>query len=57
MRIKDQKRYITVTSENINLFIKCLMTARNVYIEQGKPIDDVNELLLRFMKVKKKLRA
>lgn len=57
MRIKDQKRYITVTSENINLFIKCLMTARNVFIEQGEPIDDVNDLLLRFMKAKKKLRA
>ena len=57
MRIKNQKRYITVNSGNINLFIKCLMTARNVYIEQGKPIDDVNDLLLRFMKAKKKLRA
>lgn len=57
MRIKDQKRYITVNSGNINLFIKCLMTARNVFIEQGKPIDDVNDLLLRFMKAKKKLRA
>ena len=57
MRIKDQKRYITVKSQNINLFIKCLMTARNRYIEQGKQIDDVNDLLLRFMKAKKKLRA
>ena len=57
MRFKEQKRYITVTRENINLFIKCLMAARNVFIEQGKPIDDVNDLLLRFMKAKKKLRA
>ncbi len=57
MKYKDTKRYLTVTKENINQFIKYIMTARNVYIDQGKPVDDVNDLLIRFMKAKKKLRA
>ena len=57
MKYKDTKRYLTVTKENVNQFIKCIMTARNVYIDQGKPVDDVNDLLIRFMKAKKKLRA
>ena len=57
MKYKDTKRYLTVTKEKVNQFIKYIMTARNVYIDQGKPVDDVNELLIRFMKAKKKLRA
>ena len=57
MKYKDTKRYLTVTKENVNQFIKYIMTARNVYIDQGKPVEDVNELLIRFMKAKKKLRA
>ena len=57
MKTKDIKRYITVTEENINLFIQCIMIARNVYIDRGKPIEDVNGLLVKFMKAKKQLRA
>ena len=57
MKYKDTKRYLTVTKENVNQFIKYIMTARNVYIDQGKPVDDVNVLLIRFMKTKRKLRA
>ena len=52
MKNRDTKRYLTVTKENINQFIKYIMVARNVYIDQRKPVDDVNNLLLRFMKVK-----
>ena len=57
MRFKDKKRYIYVTKENIDQFIKYIIIARNVYIDQGKPVDDVNTLLLRFIKAKRKLRA
>ena len=35
MKYKDTKRYLTVTKENVNQFIKYIMTARNVYIDQG----------------------
>lgn len=57
MKFKDEKRYLTVTKENVDQFIRYIMIARNVYIDQGKPVDDVNELLMRFIKAKKKLRA
>ena len=57
MRFKDVKRYLTVTKEDVNKYIQYIMIARNIYIDDGKPIDDVNDLLVRFMKLKKKLRA
>ena len=57
MKFKDEKRYLTVTKENVDQFIRYIMIARNVYIGQGKPVDDVNELLMRFIKARKKLRA
>jgi len=57
MKYKDEKRYLTVAKEEIGKYINYLMIARNRYIEEGKPIDDVNELLLKFMKLRKKLRA
>ena len=57
MKFKDEKRYLTVTKENVDRYIRYIMIARNVYIEKGKPVDDVNELLMRFIKAKKKLRT
>ena len=51
------KRYLTVTKDDVSKFIEYILIARNVYIDQGKPIDDVNNLLLRFMKAKRKLQA
>ena len=57
MKFKDEKRYLTVTKENVDSYIRYIMIARNVYIDKGKPVDDVNELLMRFIKAKKKLRA
>ena len=57
MKFKDQYRYLTVTKDNVDQFIKYIMDARNAYIDEGKPVDDVNYLLVKFMKVKKKLRA
>ena len=57
MKFKDEKRYLTVTKENVDRYIRYIMIARNVYIGQGKPVDDVNELLMRFIKARKKLRA
>ena len=57
MRYKDEKRYLTVTKEEVGKYINYLMIARNKYIDEGKPVEDVNELLLKFMKLRKKLRA
>jgi len=57
MKFKDEKRYLTVAKEEVGKYINYLMIARNRYIDEGKPIDDVNDLLVRFMKLRKKLRA
>ena len=57
MKFKGENKYLTVTRDNVNQYIQHIMTARNAFIDEGKPIDDVNELLVRFMKEKKKLRA
>ena len=57
MKFKDEKRYLTVTKEEVNKYIRYILIARNVYIEQGKPVDDVNDLLCKFVKAKKRLRA
>ena len=57
MKFKNQYRYLTVTKDNVDQFVKYIMDARNAYIDEGKPVDDVNDLLVKFMKAKKKLRA
>ena len=55
MKFKVENRYLTVTKDNVNQYIQHIMTARNAFIDEGKPVDDVNDLLIRFMKAKKKL--
>ena len=57
MKYKDEKRYLTVANEEVDKYINYLMIARNRYIDEDKPIDDTNGLLLKFMKLRKKLRA
>ena len=57
MKFKNEKRYLTVTSGNVDKFIEYIMVARNAYINEGKPVEDVNSLLFRFLKLKKKLRV
>jgi len=57
MKLKNERYCITVTKDNINTWIASLMQARNTYIDEGKPVEDVTELLAMFLKAKKKLRA
>ena len=57
MKFKNEKRYLTITNGNVDKFIEYIMVARNAYINEGKPVEDVNTLLFRFLKLKKKLRA
>ena len=57
MSFKGKKRYLTVTKEDVNKFIEYIMIARNAYIDDEIPVDDVDRLLFRFIKLKKKLRA
>lgn len=57
MKFKDIKRYLTISKDEINRYITHVMAARNAYAREGKPIEDINALLLKLMKLKKKLHA
>lgn len=57
MKFKDVKRYLTIHKSGINAYISLVMKARNAYIDEQKPTEDVDELLCKLMKIKKKLRA
>ena len=57
MSFKSRKRYLTVTKKDVNKFIEYIMIARNAYIDDEIPVDDVDRILFRFIKLKKKLRA
>lgn len=57
MRYKGEKRYLTVSGSEVNRYIEYIMVARNTYIESGKPVENVNDLLGRFLKLKRKLHA
>ena len=57
MKIKDVKRYLTINRSEINANISLVMKARNAYIDERKPTEDVDELLCKLMRIKKKLRA
>ena len=57
MKFKDVKRYLTINRSEINSYIALVMKARNAYIDERKPTEDVDELLCKLMRIKKKLRA
>lgn len=56
MRYKAEKRYLTVCGTDVDRYIEYIMVARNAYIEKGNPIEDINSLLEKFIKLRKKLR-
>ena len=57
MKFKDVKRFLTINCSEINAYISLVMKARNAYIDESKPTEDVDELLCKLMRIKKKLRA
>ena len=57
MKIKDEKHFLTIDRNEINSYIEYVMVARNAYLSEGKPIELVNDLLNRLMKLKRKLHA
>ena len=55
--MKEEKRILELTYFEWRLLVGCLNTARSVYIDEGKPIDDVNMLLIKVLDAKlKKVR-
>ena len=49
-RHKAEKRIVELNSEQLQLAKYALLEFRNKLIAQGKPTEDVNELLLKIMK-------
>ena len=57
MKLRSKKRYLTVTKEDVNKFIEYILIARNTYIDDDVPVEDVDKILFRLLKLNKKLRA
>lgn len=49
-RHKKEKRIVELGSEQLRLAQYALLAFRNKLIAQGKPTEDINELLLKIMK-------
>ena len=55
--MREQKRVLFLTDAEWQLLIRCINTARSKYLDENKPIDNVNMLLAKAMKAKlKKVR-
>lgn len=56
--MKTKRKYFYLDDFEHKLLVGCLMTARNEYIHEDKPIEDVNDLILKIINApSKKLRA
>lgn len=49
-RRKNDKRIVELNPEELRLAKYALLGVRNKLVAQGKPTEDVNELLLKIMK-------
>ena len=55
--MREQKRVLLLTDTKWQLLVRCINTARSVYLDENKPIEDVNLLLIKVMNSKlKKVR-
>ena len=56
--MNDERKHYYLDDFEHRLPVGCLMTARNEYIHEDKPIEDVNELILKIIDAPtKKLRV
>ena len=47
--MKAKRKYFYLDDFEHRLLVGCLMTARNKYIHENKPIEDVNSLILKII--------
>ena len=58
MIMKAKRKYFYLDDFEHRLLVGCLVTARNEYIREGKPLEDVNDLILKIIDApSKKLRV
>lgn len=54
MRVKDVKHKITLDDFEHRLLVSCVNAARTMYLEQDKPTEDVDDLLVKIIKAPSK---
>lgn len=55
--MKVKRKYFYLDDFEHRLLVGCLVTARNEYIREGKPLEDINDLILKIIDApSKKLR-
>ena len=56
--MKAKRKYFYLDDFEHRLLVGCLVTARNEYIRERKPLEDVNDLILKIIDApSKKLRV
>lgn len=56
--MREAKRHVYLDDFEHRLLVGCLMTSRNEYLREGKPTEDVNDLILKIIDApKKKLKV
>ena len=54
MRVKDVKHKVTLDDFEHRLLVGCVNVARTMYLEQKKPTEDVDDLLVKIIKAPSK---
>ena len=54
MKVKDVKHKVTLDDFEHRLLVGCVNTARTMYLEQDKPTEDVDDLLVKIIKASSK---
>ena len=54
MKVKDVKHKVTLDDFEHRLLVGCVNAARSIYLEQCKPIEDIDKLLIKIIKAPSK---
>ena len=57
MKFKDEHRFLTIDGAQLKTLRECLLVARNCAIRDGKPTEDINEMLAAVLKLGRKNRV
>lgn len=52
--MKEQKRFLELSEFEWQLLIKGLNEARSLFLDNGNPVEDIDELLIKAFKMKRK---
>ena len=54
MKVQDVKHKVTLDDFEYRLLVGCVNVARTMYLEQNKPTEDVDDLLVKIIKAPSK---